>query len=170
VFIRNLLALISGALIGGCANNTPAFPPPTPSQLKDVRDRSPEDRAPALPFVRTPILGTHPLFGVWRIALAGGQCTEEYEIRADGTKLSSSGEERNESEFMISQGNRGAYWYKWVDRITKNNGRPDCMGSRTSVGHVAVNYVLVHPSGQRFALCEKEDMNSCYAEFFRQPR
>ena len=81
-----------------------------------------------------------------------------------------SGEERNESEFMISPGARGTYWYKWVDKITKNNGKPDCMGSHTSVGHTAVNYVIVHPSGQRFALCEKEDMNSCYAEFFRQSR
>lgn len=81
-----------------------------------------------------------------------------------------SGEERNESEFMISPGTRGIHWYKWVDKITKNNGKPDCMGSLTAVGHTAVNYVIVHPNGQRFALCEREDMNSCYAEFFRQAR
>ena len=81
-----------------------------------------------------------------------------------------SGEERNESEFMISQDTLRTYWYKWVDIITKNNGRPDCMGSHTAVGHTAVNYVIVHPSGQRLALCEREDMNSCYAELFRQAR
>ncbi len=81
-----------------------------------------------------------------------------------------SGEERNESEFMISPGTRGTYWYKWVDKITKNNGKADCMGSRTAVGHTADNYVIVHPSGQRFSLCERQDMNSCYAEFFKQAR
>ncbi|MEY2874720.1 MAG: hypothetical protein RLZZ373_2091 [Pseudomonadota bacterium] len=81
-----------------------------------------------------------------------------------------SGEERNESEFMISPSTRRTYWYKWTDKITKNNGKPDCAGSFTAVGHTAVNHVIVHPSGQRFALCEKEDMSTCYAEFFRQLR
>jgi hypothetical protein len=137
--------------------------------LKEVRARAPEGSAPQ-EFVRTPIPSTHPLVGVWRLELAGGKCAEEYELRTDGTKRSMSGEERNESEFMISPGARGVYWYKWVDKMTKNNGKPDCMGSLTAVGHTAVNYVIVHPSGQRFALCEREDMNSCYAEFFRQVR
>lgn len=169
VSIRLQLLVISAALVGGCANNTPAFPAPSPSQLKDLRARALEDSAPPQEFVRTPIPSTHPLVGVWRIELAGGKCAEEYELRADGTKRSMSGEERNESEFMISPGAR-SYWYKWVDKITKNNGKPDCMGSLTAVGHTAANYVIVHPSGQRFALCEREDMNSCFAEFFRQAR
>jgi hypothetical protein len=138
--------------------------------LKEIRARAPEASAPPLEIARTPIPSTHPLVGVWRIELAGGKCAEEYEVRPDGTKTSSSGEERNESEFMISPSVRGTYWYKWVDKITRNNGKPDCMGSLTAVGHTAVKYVIVHPSGQRFALCEREDMNSCYAEFFRQAR
>lgn len=170
VSIRIRLLVISTALLGGCANNTPAFPAPSPSELKELRARAPEGSAPPREFVRTPIPSTHPLVGVWRIELAGGKCAEEYELRADGTKKSMSGEERNESEFMISPSARKTYWYKWVDKITKNNGKPDCMGSLTTVGHTAVNYVIVHPSGQRFALCEREDMNSCYAEFFRQVR
>lgn len=167
-FIQLQLLVILTALVGGCANNTPAFAPPSPSQLKDVRERTSEDIAPPQAFERTQIPSSHPLVGVWRIELAGGRCIEEYDIRADGTKISRSGDERNESEFIISPGIRGKYWYKWVDKITNNNGRPDCSGSHTAVGHIATNYVIVHPSGKRLALCEREDMNSCYAELLRQ--
>ena len=170
VSLRFQLLVVEAALVGGCASNTPALLPPSPSQFKEIGARATEESATLMEFVRTPILSTHPLVGVWRIALAGGKCAEEYELRADGTKISSSGEERNESDFMISAGARGINWYKWVDKITKNNGKPDCMGSFTTVGHTAVNYVIVHPSGQRFALCEREDMNSCYAELFRKAR
>jgi hypothetical protein len=168
--IRIQALLISAALVGGCANNTSALSAPSSSELKEVRARSPRDSTPAQEFVRTPLPSEHPLVGVWRIELAEGKCVEEYELSADGTKKSKSAGERNESEFMISSGTRGIYWYKWVDKITSNNGKPDCTGSFAAVGHTATNYVIVHPSGQRFALCEREDMNSCYAEFFRQAR
>ena len=57
--------------------------------------------AVAQSVTRTPLPPGHPLIGVWRIDLPNG-CYEEYEMRSDGTKLSRSGEERNESEFEIS--------------------------------------------------------------------
>ena len=127
---------------------------------------------------RTPLPNSHPLLGVWRVDMAktvlrpvsgyDGRCIEEYSIKADGTKSSRSGEERNESEFMITPGTKGTYWFKWVDKITLTNGKPDCMGSSTSVGHTVVNYAIVHPSGDRFALCEREDMSTCYVELFLQ--
>jgi hypothetical protein len=129
-------------------------------------------------FQRTPLPETHPMLGVWRVEIdksvlkpppgfAAG-CIEEYTLRTDGTKVSRSGEERNESEFMITPGTVGPYWFKWVDKITANNGKPDCTGSLTPPGDTSVTYVLVHPSGQRFAMCERQETNSCYAEFFRQ--
>ena len=112
----------------------------------------------------------HPLVGTWRIDLQDGKCFEEYEVRADGTKLSRSGEERNESEHSISVIPSSNGFYKWTDRITKNNGKPDCSGGFTKLGNVAINYVRIHPSGQRMLLCELEDMKSCYAEFYRKPQ
>ena len=118
-------------------------------------------------FQRAPLPESHPLVATWRIDIPSMNCFEEYEVRADGTKHSRSGEERNESEFVISVIPSLKGFYKWTDTITKNNGKPDCSGSFTKLGHVAVNYVLVHPSGQRILLCEAEDMNSCFAEFHR---
>jgi hypothetical protein len=93
-----------------------------------------------------------------------------YELRPNGTKLSMSGEERTESEFEISHVPSSSGFYKWTDKIAKNNRQPDCSGSRTELGHLAVNYVRVHPSGQRYLLCETEDMKSCFAEFMRQTK
>lgn len=138
------------------------------------------DSASPQNFERTPLPDTHPLVGVWRVDIArtvlkpptgfDGKCIEEYAIKTNGTKSSRSGEERNESNLMIGPGSKGRYWYKWVDKITANNAKPDCMGLRTSIGHTAVNYAILHPSGDRFALCEREDMESCYVELFRQGR
>jgi hypothetical protein len=121
-------------------------------------------------LTRTPLPDGHPLLGIWRIELPEFKCFEEYELRANGTKLSMSGEERNESEFEISLVPSPAGFYKWADKITKNNGKPDCSGSKTELGHVAVDYVRLHPNGQRFLLCEAEDMKSCFAEFLRKSK
>lgn len=110
----------------------------------------------------------HPLVATWRIELNDGRCFEEYEVRADGTKLSRSAEERNESEHSITVVPSPKGYYKWTDRITKNNGKPDCSGGFTKLGNVAVNYVRLHPSGQKILLCEAEELKSCYAEFFRK--
>lgn len=115
----------------------------------------------------TPLAPGHPLLGTWRIDFPGG-CFEEYTLRADGTKLSQSAQERNESVFQISNQPSPEGFYKWTDKIVKGNGQPDCGGSMTELGHVAVNYVRLHPSGTRFLLCEAEDMKSCYAEFRRK--
>jgi hypothetical protein len=110
----------------------------------------------------------HPLVGTWRIELPEQKCFEEYDVRADGTKLSRSAEERNESIHSISVVPSPNGFYKWVDKIVKNNGKPDCSGSVGSSGHVAINFIRLHPSGQRMLLCEAEDMKTCYAEFRRK--
>jgi hypothetical protein len=124
--------------------------------------------ATAQEVIRTPLQSSHPLIGRWRIELPQLKCFEEYEVRADGTRSVVSGQERNESEFAMSPTPSAKGFYKWTDKIVKNNGQPDCSGSLTALGHVAVNYVLVHPSGDKFLLCEAEDMKSCFAEFNRK--
>jgi hypothetical protein len=35
---------------------------------------------------------------------------------------------------------------------------------------VAVNFIRLHPSGTKFLLCEAENMNSCFAEFYLKTR
>jgi len=116
----------------------------------------------------TQLPSDHPLVGTWRIELPEQKCFEEYDVRADGTKLSRSADERNESVHSISVAPSSSGFYKWVDKIVKNNGKPDCSGSIGSTGHVAVNFIRLHPSSKRMLLCEAEDMKTCYAEFRRK--
>ena len=116
---------------------------------------------------QTPLSSTHPLLGTWRVDLPNG-CFEEYTLRADGTKSSESGQERNESIFELSSKPLPSGFYKWTDKLVKTNGKPDCGGSVAEAGHTAVNYVRLHPSGNRFVLCEGQNMKSCYAEFYRK--
>ena len=108
---------------------------------------------------RTPLPNDHPLVGAWKFDLPGGKCFETYNVRADGTNLVTSGTETSESEFEISVNPSQRGFYKWVDKITKDNGQPDCMGSIMEVGHVATYYITLHRSGKMFILCEKEDIN-----------
>lgn len=124
--------------------------------------------APAQEFSRSQLPPNHALIGTWRIELPKLQCFEEYELRADGIKLSRSAAERNESEFMLSLVPSAKGFYKWTERITSSNGQPDCAGAVTPIDRVAVSYVRLHPSGERFLLCDAEDATTCFAEFTRK--
>lgn len=117
---------------------------------------------------RTSLPKDHPLVGTWKIDLPQAKCFETYNFRADGTNSITSGAETGESEFEISVNPSPRGFYKWVDRITKDNGKPDCMGSVMEVGDVATNYISLHRSGKMFLMCEKEDVNTCIGPFVRQ--
>lgn len=118
--------------------------------------------------LKTPLPAIHPLIGSWRIDLKSANCHEIYNLRADGTSTVTSGEEVSENEFDITLLPSMAGYYKWVDQIVKDNGKPDCMGSIMEVGHVATNYILLHPSGKAFLMCQEENMTKCIDPFIRQ--
>ena len=117
---------------------------------------------------RSPLPKDHPLIGTWRIDVPNTNCFELYTVNQDGTTNVTSGEQKAESEFEMSSKPSPKGFYKWVDKITKDNGKKDCMGEVMSVGHVATNYITVHSSGKMFLMCEKEDVNTCIGPFKRQ--
>lgn len=117
---------------------------------------------------RTPLPSSHPLVGTWKVEVPGTQCFEIYNIRADGTLRVVSGEQKAESEFDLSLEPSPKGFYKWVDKITQDNQKPDCMGSVMTVGHVATNYILLHRSGQMFLMCQTEALSQCVGPFVRQ--
>lgn len=109
----------------------------------------------------------HPIIGTWKIELPDGSCHEIYHIRRDGTMVVTSGEEISESEFTISDRPGAEGFYKWVDRVTKDNGKKDCSGNVTNAGHAATNYVLFNPSADQFVICEDDTGNACIGPFIR---
>jgi hypothetical protein len=119
-------------------------------------------------FKRTPIPSHHPLVGEWRVEVAGTNCHELRRVKPNGTFQVWAGEETSENEFAISASPGKSGFYKLVDKIVKDNGKPDCMGGTTPVGHVATNFILFVPSRDQFMMCEEEDTNTCFGTFIRQ--
>lgn len=118
-------------------------------------------------FVRTPLPANHPLVGHWRIDLPHVACAEEYQVRPDGTRSISAGDERAESEFMIALRPDPKGFYSWTDRIVASNGKADCTGSVAPVGRTAGNFILVHPDGNHFLVCKQAEIQSCFGPYVR---
>ncbi len=109
----------------------------------------------------------HPIIGTWKITSPGGSCYEIYWFRANGTTLVNSADEVTESEVEISDQPSPKGFYKWVDKIVRDNGKKDCSGHISEIGHVATNYIRFHEFGDRFVICDKEDLNACIGPFVR---
>lgn len=114
-----------------------------------------------------PTAKDHPIVGRWTITLPDVSCSETYTFRPDGTSLVMSGEEIAESVFEISAKPSTSGFYKWTDRLVKDNGKKDCTGEVTEVGQVVTNFVQFHPSGVAFILCAKESLDTCIGPFMR---
>ena len=114
-----------------------------------------------------PLRAGHPLVGTWKVNLRDFACSEVYRIRADGTSLVTSADEIAELELAISDQPSAKGYYKWVDRIVKDNGKKDCAGAITPVGQTNTIYIRLHSSGDMFLMCEAEDINTCMGPFVR---
>src|SRR5689334_18057536 len=109
----------------------------------------------------------HPIIGKWTIAVPDGSCSEVYRFKPDGTRFATSGEEVAESRFEISPQPSAKGFYKMVDTIVRDNGKPDCAGEITPIGDSVTLFVHFAPSGKAFDLCESESMDACIGPFRR---
>lgn len=74
---------------------------------------------------------------------------------------------RAASEFKISSTPDAAGFYKLADKIVKDNGRPDCVGSVTPVGDVSTNCILFHRDRNHFLLCRESKLATCIGPYVR---
>jgi len=116
----------------------------------------------------TPLPQGHPLVGAWRFDVPGTNCHEIYDIRADGTMNVTSGSQAASSVFEISPAPSAKGFYKWMDKIVTDNGKPDCMGSVMELGHMATNFIVVLPSRRQFLMCPQEEMSTCVGPFKKE--
>jgi hypothetical protein len=124
--------------------------------------------AMALPASAAPS-ASHPLLGIWVLAIPQLGCSETYHFRGDGTTLVKSAQEVSESEFTVAEKPSVKGFYKLEDRIVKDNGKQDCSGEVMQIGTHATNYLRFHPSGARFVMCRDESMEACIGPFERMP-
>lgn len=66
---------------------------------------------------------SHPLLGIWTLTIPQLACSETYHFRGDGTSLVKSAGEVSESEFTISEQPSAKGFYKFEDRVVKDNGK-----------------------------------------------
>lgn len=134
-----------------------------PAQAQTARDKP-----PAQSVTRRALPDDHPLIGQWRFEVPDTPCHELYDIRADGTTRVTSGREVAESEFDMSHRPNPQGFYRWIDRLVKDNGLPDCTGEIAKPGQVSTNFILLHRSGDQFLMCEDESLEACIGPFVRQ--
>jgi hypothetical protein len=109
----------------------------------------------------------HPLIGTWVITAPNG-CAETYEVRADGTATITSADEIAESRLTLSDQPSARGFFKWTEKVVKDNGKKDCSGDMGEVGKVSVSFVLLSPDKDQFAMCEREDRATCIGPFKRK--
>jgi hypothetical protein len=114
-----------------------------------------------------PIARDHPIIGVWRFEVPDTGCVETYIVRADGTTATVSAAERSESAFEISAQPSARGFYRWTDRITRNNGKPDCGGGVTEIGRETTLYVRMSNDKSWMILCAQEDLRQCMGPLAR---
>lgn len=114
-----------------------------------------------------PLSATHPIIGIWRLGLPELSCLETYRFRADGTTLVTSAAEISESVYTIPNDPGDDGFYRLEDRVTKDNGKPDCSGNVMKPGSSATRFIRFHPSGKLFLMCAQASMDACIGPFER---
>ena len=110
----------------------------------------------------------HPLVGTWRVDIPNTRCHETYEVKADGSMHVTSAAQTAESDLALSLKPLASGFYKWVEKISMQNGQPDCLGQKVTVGHVSTNFVILDAPSREFLMCTAENVNTCVGPFVRQ--
>jgi hypothetical protein len=115
----------------------------------------------------SPVAKDHPIVGRWAFHVADGDCVETYLFRRDGTAVVTSGAEIAETAFEISAAPSARGFYRWTDRIVKDNGKKDCAGNVTPVGQESVNFIMFDQKRDRFVVCVAESLDAGFGPFVR---
>ncbi len=109
----------------------------------------------------------HPLIGTWVITAPNG-CAESYSVRADGMATITSADEVAESQLTVSDQASQRGFFKWTEKVVKDNGKKDCSGQLGEVGRVNVAFIFLNQDKSQFAMCEREDRRACIGPFVRK--
>lgn len=109
----------------------------------------------------------HPLIGTWVITAPNG-CVESYTVRANGTATITSADEVAESQLTLSDQASRRGFFKWTEKVLKDNGMKDCSGQPGDAGRVSVAFIFLNQDKNQFAMCEREDHSACIGPFVRK--
>jgi len=109
----------------------------------------------------------HPLIGTWQLSLPGTQCVETYEYRADGTAHTLSAEEETDTQYSVAATPDANGSYVLTETILRSNGKRDCSGQLTPLGHPVTLYLAPLRGG--FLLCFDVALQRCFGPMTRVP-
>lgn len=118
----------------------------------------------------TPAVASHPLIASWSWTLPGKSCTEQLHYRANGTRLSSSGEETTKSRYEVTRIPSLLGFYRLSETVTDSNGKRDCSGDlHEAPGEPLTRYIQFSPKKDQFIVCREESLEACFGPFKRLP-
>jgi hypothetical protein len=117
---------------------------------------------------RVPLPKDHPLVGTWRVEIPNTRCHETYDVRTDGSIHVTSAAQTAESDLALSLQPAPTGFYKWTEKVSMQNGQPDCQGQKVAVGQVSTNFIILDAPAKEFLMCAAEDINTCVGPFVRQ--
>lgn len=120
-----------------------------------------------LPSAGAPLAPDHPILGTWTMTNKDGTCAETYRFRPDGTIVVTSGEEIAEIDYEISATASPKGFYRWHQRVAKDNGKLDCSGKVTNVGESVTWYIQFDAAGERMIICQAESTQACFGPMRR---
>ncbi|MEO7887674.1 MAG: hypothetical protein ABIR76_13140 [Polaromonas sp.] len=127
---------------------------------------------PAKPAAPIRATAPHPLVGTWSWTLPGKEkaCTETWQYHANGTRLTTSGEEVTRGDYNITAAPSAQGFYRLSDTVTESNGKRDCSRDLHEASDPpAVRFIQFSPKQDQFIVCKAESLEACFGPFRRVP-
>jgi len=109
----------------------------------------------------------HPVLGSWTMTSKDGSCSEVYRFQPDGIVFVTSGDEVAEIASDISAAPSRKGFYRWTQRVAKDNGKPDCSGKITRAGEAFSWFIQFDRTGQLMIVCKAETTDACFGPLHR---
>jgi hypothetical protein len=112
----------------------------------------------------------HPVSGKWIWTLPGKACLETVHYRADGKRLSTSGDEVTEGDFQITPKPSLFGFYRITETLTQANGKRDCAGDlHVASAESTIRFIQFSPKNDQLIVCKTESLQACYGPLRRAP-
>jgi hypothetical protein len=121
----------------------------------------------AQPAAGAPPARDHPVLGTWKITSPDGSCSELYRFRPDGTVLVTSGEEVAEIDSRVSATASARGFYRWEQKLTRDNGKRDCSGKVMKQGDAFTWFIQFDQSLEKMIVCKAESTQACFGPLQR---
>lgn len=110
----------------------------------------------------------HPLIGKWTWTRSANNCTEIYDYRSDGTAPVSSGTEKTDNVFSVSDMPDANGFYLMTIKTTKDYGGKDCGDDESdNTGMESTNYILFNRDRSQYIACMQPTLDKCFGPLRR---